>query len=44
MCERCDKLEAALRAIRKAHDANTPHHDALEAIDQIARAALGEPE
>ena len=42
MCERCDKLEAALRAIRDAHDANTPHHDALKAINQITREALGE--
>jgi hypothetical protein len=40
MCERCETLKAALRAIREAHDANTPHHKALEKIDQIARSAL----
>jgi hypothetical protein len=38
--KRTAELEAALRAIREAHDANTPHHEALEKIDRIARAVL----
>lgn len=40
-CERCEALEAALRAVKEAHDANTPHHEALALIDQIVREALG---
>ena len=37
---RIAELEAHMRSIRDAHDANTPHHEALERIDHIAKRAL----
>ena len=37
---RIAELEGHMRSIRDAHDASTPHHEALEKIDHIAKRAL----
>lgn len=37
---RIAELEGHMRSIREVHDSNSPHHEALEKIDQIAKRAL----